>query len=120
VEDLQRVVTIDPYNGEARDQLWRMLNTLRRSDEAEAVLREGLELEGAPQEWRAHLAQVLLLVGKRDEALLEARALAAEDQSDARMLQVATAILQQLGETAEAETVARRAAALGGAPPTNR
>ena len=115
VEDLQRVVTINPFNGEARDQLWRMLNSLRRSDEAEAVLRAGLELEGAPQEWRAHLAQVLLLAGKRDEALVEARALGADDQRDPRMLQVSAAILRQLGETAEAEAVERRAAAPGGA-----
>lgn len=120
VEDLQRVVTINPMNGEARDQLWRMLNSLRRSDEAEAVLRAGLELEGAPQEWRAHLAQVLLLAGKRDEALVEARALGADDQRDARMLQVSAAILRQLGETAEAEAVERRAAAPGGAPSTKK
>ena len=120
VEDLQRVVTINPFNGEARDQLWRMLNSLRRSDEAEAVLRAGLELEGAPQEWRAHLAQVLLLAGKRDEALVEARALGADDQRDARMLQVSAAILRQLGEMAEAEAVERRAAAPGGAPSTKK
>ncbi|MEC8510927.1 MAG: tetratricopeptide repeat protein [Planctomycetota bacterium] len=120
VEDLQRVVAINPLNGEARDQLWRMLNTLRRSDEAVAVLRAGLELEGAPPEWRAHLAQVLLLAGKRDEALVEARALAAGDQDDPRMLQVATAILRQLGETAEADAVARRAAALGDASSMKR
>ena len=95
-------------------------NSLRRSDEAEAVLRAGLELEGAPQEWRAHLAQVLLLAGKRDEALVEARALGADDQRDARMLQVSAAILRQLGEMAEAEAVERRAAAPGGAPSTKK
>lgn len=120
VDDLQRVVAISPMNGEARDQLWRMLNTMRRSDEAAAVLRDGLALEGAPVQWRAHLAQVLLQAGKPDEALVEARILAAEDQQNVQMLQVAEAVLRQLGETKEADAVGRRAAAMGGAPPAGR
>lgn len=111
IGDLRRVLELDPNNGHARDRLWRMLADSRRGDEAVQVLREGLALDGAPEPWRAHLASVLLLFGKRDEAVAEARLLAAPDQDDPRLLEVAAEVLRQAGEAEEAAAIAARAAA---------
>ncbi len=115
--DLRRVVDAEPLNGVARDQLWRVLATSGKPADAASVLRDGLALPNAPEEWRAHLAQILIQLQKPDEAVEEARLLARSDQGNIQILVVAQAVFQAAGAEEEAQRVATRIAELQAAAP---
>jgi len=110
IEDLRGALALDPGLAPARDRLWRLLMELNRGAESARVIREGLVLDGAPVELRAHLAQVLFMTGDRDGAAAEARRLAAEAGDNAALLQVAREVLRAAGFAAEADRVGGPAA----------
>ncbi len=103
IADLKGAVESDPFLPAVRDTLWRVLMEKQRPVEAIEVLRGGIALEGSSLELRAHLSQVLLVTGKRDEAVKEAVELAGLAQGDERLMSVVRAVLGQAGATAELE-----------------
>ena len=111
-KELRAALDLAPDDQVARDGLWRMKMQGGDGPGAASVLRDGLERDGAPEELRAHLAQVLLSMGNHDEALAEARTLARETQADPRMLRVAEVIFQRTGQPGEARKAGERAEAL--------
>lgn len=117
IESLSAVVTEYPDDGIARDLLWKWLRDAKRYDEAVTLLREGLARDGAPEEWRAHMAQLLIAANRLDDAVIEARLINSASQKNPEMLLVAEYVLNQAGLTEEAQTAAKRAAALPQAEP---
>ncbi len=101
IVDLKSALKNDPLLPAVRDTLWRVLMETQRPDEAIEVLRGGIALEGSSSELRAHLCQVLLVTGKRDEAVKEALALASLANGDERLMSVVKAVLNQAGATEE-------------------
>lgn len=112
VGELRTALSLVPGDEIARDGLWRM--TMQAGDAlgAAEILREGLARDGAPEELRAHLAQVLLAAGRSNEAVEEARLLARDAQTDPRMLRVAEAVFRRTGHADEARRAGARAAEL--------
>lgn len=118
--DFRGILDADPLNGVARDQLWRVLTTSGKPGEAVVLLREGLALPDAPEEWRAHLAQILLQSQKADEAIAEARILAAPDQDNIQLLMVAQAVFQAAGAVGDAQSVAQRISKMQASAPADK
>lgn len=119
--DFRRILEINPLNGVARDQLWRVLTTSGKPGEAVALLRAGLALPDAPEEWRAHLAQILVQSQRLEEAIEEARILSDPNQENVQMLMVAQAVLQAAGAVEEAQRVTERISAMpASAPPVKK
>lgn len=108
---LEAALAAEPGLVAARDRLFRIWMQQERPDDALQLLREGLAIDGAPREFRAHVAQILLVSGRQAEAVEEARVLEREAGTDPALMGVVREVFRQAGA---AEDLARVEATLAG------
>jgi tetratricopeptide (TPR) repeat protein len=107
---LQRAAELDPLSHRILDNYSDALIHVGRLDEAWTVLARAAALRPSSVQIRCKQVRLLQRLGRRDEALAAARALAADagaEEPDYRHAEAAV-VLHLLGETAEAEAEIRR------------
>ncbi|MEL6713619.1 MAG: 4Fe-4S binding protein [Planctomycetota bacterium] len=108
VTGLERALELHPEDHAVRDLARNVTKQFQRFDAAARILAAGVDLPGAPVEWRADLPQVLFVAGRSSEAADAARRLAELAAGDVRLLTVAAAVLEQTGHPDEAAAIRAR------------